>query len=491
MQKYGYFVMIICKLHQTKHDLFVFLLSVTNNFIDFFNFVKYTIQYKINNIGRTNMKSAAETIVARPQYLEQLNQWKESTDIIKIVTGVRRCGKSKLFEIFKTDLLFNSPHDKIQFVHINLEDRLLTKKIGLTLEQDGFLNGSDTLLDYIVTQMEPEKRNYIFLDEIQLLENWHTVVNTLRLQDNTDVYLTGSNAYMFSSDLANQLGGRYVEIKMQPYSFKEYWSAYQLFAPLYFRTAKEMNDIRNPFAIYQHYIKESGFPQTLSFLYNTQLISDYLLDTVYLNTIQKDVVRRFGISDNNKLDAVVRYLFDNIGNETSLRGIERGLKAAGFNVSVQTISNYLEGLLDSYLIYKCEPYDIKGKQILDSHAKYYVADIGLRTALLGQKDTDAGHILENIVYLELKRRGYNVSMGKIYSKGKRVEIDFVATKSGGITEYYQVSLSIQDPQTLQRELQPLQAIEDNYPKYILTMDYGTGENDGIHRINVFDWLMGW
>lgn len=208
-----------------------------------------------------------------------------------------------------------------------------------------------------------------------------------------------------------------------------------------------------------------------------------------MNTIQKDIVKRFNIADSNKLDAVVRYLFDNIGNETSIRGIERGLKSSGFNVSVPTIGQYIQGLEDSYLLYKCEPYDIKGKQLLDSNAKYYVADIGLRTALLGREDADAGHILENVVYLELIRRGYKVSMGKVYSKGKMVEVDFVATKSGGIVEYYQVSLTTRDTQTLERELTPLQAIEDNYPKFLLTMDFGTGENKGIKRMNVLEWLL--
>ena len=213
------------------------------------------------------------------------------------------------------------------------------------------------------------------------------------------------------------------------------------------------------------------------------------MDTVYLNTIQKDVVRRFGIADGNKLEGVVRYLFDNIGNETSIRGIERGLKSTGFSVSVPTISQYIQGLEDSYLLYKCEPFDIKGKQLLETNAKYYVADIGLRTALLGKEGADSGHILENVVYLELIRRGYKVSLGKVYSKGRLVEVDFVATKSGGIVEYYQVSLSVQDTQTLERELEPLQAIDDNFPKFLLTMDYDESDNKGIKHINALKWLL--
>ena len=437
------------------------------------------------------MQNGSEIIIGRPQYLEQLKKWKNQPDLIKIITGVRRCGKSKLFYLYQFDLLANKEADYSQIININLEDRLMTREIGLTLEANNRLSGTDALLDYIVKKLNPEKMNYVFLDEIQLLvlDDWQVVANTLRLRDNIDVYLTGSNAYMFSSDLANQLGGRYIEIKMQPLSFREYFDAYPMFAQHYVRTRKEIESLHHPVYLYSHYIKEGGFPQTLSLVYDKQLINDYLMDTVYLNTIQKDVVRRFGIADGNKLEGVVRYLFDNIGNETSIRGIERGLKSTGFSVSVPTISQYIQGLEDSYLLYKCEPFDIKGKQLLETNAKYYVADIGLRTALLGKEGADSGHILENVVYLELIRRGYKVSLGKVYSKGRLVEVDFVATKSGGIVEYYQVSLSVQDTQTLERELEPLQAIDDNFPKFLLTMDYDESDNKGIKHINALKWLL--
>ena len=435
------------------------------------------------------MQNGSEIIIGRPQYLEQLKKWKNQPDLIKIITGVRRCGKSKLFYLYQMDLLVHKEADYSQIININLEDRLMTREIGLTLAANNRLSGTDALLDYIVKKLNPEKMNYVFLDEIQLLDDWQVVANTLRLRDNIDVYLTGSNAYMFSSDLANQLGGRYIEIKMQPLSFREYFDAYPMFAQHYVRTRKEIESLHHPVYLYSHYIKEGGFPQTLSLVYDKQLINDYLMDTVYLNTIQKDVVRRFGIADGNKLEGVVRYLFDNIGNETSIRGIERGLKSTGFSVSVPTISQYIQGLEDSYLLYKCEPFDIKGKQLLETNAKYYVADIGLRTALLGKEGADSGHILENVVYLELIRRGYKVSLGKVYSKGRLVEVDFVATKSGGIVEYYQVSLSVQDTQTLERELEPLQAIDDNFPKFLLTMDYDESDNKGIKHINALKWLL--
>ena len=203
-----------------------------------------------------------------------------------------------------------------------------------------------------------------------------------------------------------------------------------------------------------------------------------------LNTVQKDIVQRYNINNTNKLDSVIRYMFDNIGNETSLRNIERGLKSFGYSVSAPTIDTYLKGLLDSYLLYKCEQYDIKGKRILNTNSKYYVADIGLRNAILNNSDRDFGHILENVVYLELIRRGYKVNVGKCYN----AEVDFVATKNNKV-EYYQVALNVLNDDTLERELASLEKIKNNYPKFLLTTDLGEGENEGIKRINVFDWLL--
>ena len=431
-----------------------------------------------------------ETFIDRPEYIRQLKAWQGQNDLIKIVTGVRRCGKSKLLELFQMRLQFDKIADDSQIVSVNLEDLIQTRKIGLTEDTEHFLVGYEKLLDYILAQLNPKKMNFVFIDEVQLLRDWQKVANTLRLQKNVDVYLTGSNAYMFSSDLANSLGGRYVEIKMQPLSFLEYYTAYQEEAQYYLRTRQDYIDVRDFRANYEHYIRESGFPQTLKMLYDRQHISDYLRDTVYLNTVQKDIVKRFNLSDVDKLDAVVKYMFDNIGNETSIRNIEKGLGSGGHKISVPTIDKILEGLLESFLMYECKRYDIKGKQYLDSNSKYYVADIGLRTALIGMKDMDAGHILENVVYLELIRRGYEVSVGKIHSGSKMVEVDFIAKKSGGIVEYYQVALNVLGSDTLERELAPLEAIDDNYPKFILSMDYGSGENNGIKRLNVLDWLLG-
>ncbi len=414
-----------------------------------------------------------EKLINRPEYIKKLNQWKNQEDLVKIITGVRRCGKSKLFVLFQNELLKEEGINESQIVSINLEDIITTRKIGLEFNNKNILVGYEKLLDYILAKLQESKMNYVFIDEIQLLENWQNVANALRLQPNIDVYLTGSNAYMFSGDLANSFGGRYIEIKMQPFSFAEFYNS--LSKDTQARPLQE---------IYLKYIKESGFPQTIKFNSDMELINDYLLNTVYLNTVQKDIVQRYNINNTNKLDSVIRYMFDNIGNETSLRNIERGLKSFGYSVSAPTIDTYLKGLLDSYLLYKCEQYDIKGKRILNTNSKYYIADIGLRNAILNNSDRDFGHILENVVYLELIRRGYKVNVGKCYN----VEVDFVATKNNKV-EYYQVALNVLNDDTLERELASLEKIKNNYPKFLLTTDLGEGENEGIKRINVFDWLL--
>lgn len=422
-------------------------------------------------------------LIDRPKYLEQLNKWKDKSDLVKIVTGVRRCGKSKLFTLYQNHLLKNQQVEQSQLFSVNLENPIETRECGLKLNNNNQLENYEILLDYILSKLNKNKMNYVFIDEIQLLENWQHIANALRLVENVDLYLTGSNAYMFSTDLANSFGGRYIEIKIQPFSFKEYIEAYK----------QKQLPIKNIQELYSHYIRESGFPQTLDFIGDRQAINDYLLNTVYLNTVQKDIVKRFNIAEADKLDSFVNYIFDNIGNETSLRGIEKILKASGRKISVPSIDLYIKGLLDSYLLYKCEKYDIKGKQILDSNSKYYVADLGLRTVLLGQEEKDLGHILENVVYLELIRRGYKVSVGKITKQTtegrKTLEIDFVAQRPGEIKEYYQVALYALDEDVLNREIAPFKEIKDNYPKFLLSLDFGYGETNGIKRINVLDWLL--
>ena len=424
-------------------------------------------------------------LINRPVYLEQLKLWQNHTDLVKIVTGVRRCGKSKMLELFQ-NYLQTTGADTCQIIAVNLEDEIQTRQIGLLLnKKTRLLEDYGTLLGFIMGNLADGRKTYVFIDEIQLLDNWQRLANTLRLQKDLDVYLTGSNAYMFSSDLANEFGGRYVEIKMLPLSFKEYVSAFDGDA--------DLSDL------YDKYTSESGFPQTIAFNHDLRMTGVYLQDSVYRNTIQKDIIQRFGITDASRLDEIVKFLFDNIGCETSLLGIRRKLKNSGIDISPTTLNTYVKGLLDSYLMYKCERYDIKGKRILESDAKYYASDIGLRAALLGRQDADVGRALENIVYLELLRRGYNVSVGKVKTKAlktgdktenKAVEVDFVATKAGGLIEYYQVAWSVLgDENTLRRELRPLEDIKNNYPKILLTMDHGDGINNGIHRLNALNWLL--
>lgn len=441
------------------------------------------------------MEQNNEILIPRKQYTQKLKSWLGQNDLVKIVTGVRRCGKSKLFVLFQNELLKSKIATKKTIININLEDVLQTREIGLVYNNKGLLTDYNKLLDYVTSKLIPNKTNFVFIDEVQLLENWQAAANTLRLNKNIDLYLTGSNAYMFSGDLANSFGGRYVEIKMQPFSFQEYCEATHEIELRKNPNNKQSVSHNNLQEIYYKYIKESGFPQTIKFNSDTDLIYDYLMNTVYLNTVQKDIISRYGITDVNKLNSVIRYIFDNIGNETSLRGIERGLKASGQKISVPTLTTYLQGLMDSYLVYKCDRYDIKGKKYLGSSSKFYVADIGLRNAILGNSDRDLGHILENIVYLELIRRGYRVSVGKITKlvrngqtrENKTVEIDFIAKKKDQI-EYYQVALNALEPEILQRELAPLEKIKDNYPKFLLTMDFGSGNNNGIKRLNVLEWL---
>ena len=257
------------------------------------------------------MKTTEELLIDRPDYISRLDAWKDKSSLVKIVTGVRRCGKSKLFTLFQNKLIKDGI-SKEQIISINLEEPDDIRKIGLKYNEKNLLTNYEILLDYISSKLQSKKMNYVFIDEIQLLENWQHLANGLRLKKNTDIYLTGSNAYMFSSDLANTFGGRYIEIKIQPFSFKEFYTAYLTKNNLKEKSLQE---------VYNYYISESAFPQIIEFAGKKQLITDYLINTVYLNTIQKDIIKRFNIQYTDKLDSVVKYIFDNIGNETSFRNI--------------------------------------------------------------------------------------------------------------------------------------------------------------------------
>lgn len=397
-----------------------------------------------------------KNLINRTHYLEQLKSFKDMK-LIKVVSGIRRCGKSTLFDIYCNYL-------KQQGIADN-------QIIRLNLESGDFYNIQDykQLFLYVKEKLNTDKMNYIFLDEVQNVREFQKAVDSLFILDNCDVYITGSNAYLLSGELATLLSGRYVEIKMQPLSFKEYMSAFP--------------DKTDLIIKYNSYLLNSSFPYALN-LKNRKDVLVYL-DGIYSSILLKDIVSRHKIQDVEMLNSVIAYIFDNIGNLTSSTKIANTMTSAGRKISVRTVENYLTALSESFIIYKVGRYDVKGKQYLTIGFKYYVADIGLRYYLLGTKRVDIGHILENVIYLELLRRGYRVYVGKVGT----VEVDFVAVNENG-TEYYQVAYSVMDENTLNRELASLDSIRDHNPKYLLTMDFVPPVSyNGIKQINALDWLL--
>lgn len=395
-------------------------------------------------------------MIKRDSYLNDLISFKDK-NLIKVITGIRRCGKSTLFELYKDYLLQHGV--KLECI------------ISVNLEMAEFRNikNSEQLYTYVKNQMVENEKHYILLDEVQCVENFQKAVDWLYTDKMVDLYITGSNAFLLSGELATLLSGRYVEIKMMPLSFKEYCSAFP--------------DQNNTSQLYMNYLTNSSFPGTLE-LTRKQDIRIYL-DGIYNTILMKDIVTRRKINEPALLERVVEFVFDNIGNPLSSNKIANTMTSNGRKISTPTVETYLAALCDSYILYKANRYDIKGKQYLVTGAKYYICDIGLRYYLLGTKPTDVGHILENVVYLELLRRGYEVYIGKIGD----AEVDFIAINAEGV-EYYQVSQTVLDPNTLKRELSSLEAIKDHNQKYLLTMDYTplTSYN-GIKQINVLDWLL--
>lgn len=397
-------------------------------------------------------------MIQRKEYLNKLIAFKDK-QLIKVVTGIRRCGKSTLLEIYQNWLL-EQEIEKEQIISINFED--------IDFEE---LTDYRRLYSYLKERLVSGKMTYIFLDEIQHVENFPKVVDSLYIKKNVDIYITGSNAYMLSSEIATLISGRYVQIEMLPLSFKEYMES--------------TGSMMDRGVKYTEYLENSSFPYTLELKGHPNEIRDYL-EGLYNTIVIKDIVNRKKISDTMMLKSVLRFVFDNIGNPLSSKKIADTMTSDGRKIDTKTVEKYLEALSESYIIYQAKRYNIKGKQYLKTLEKYYVVDIGLRFMLLGSRQMDAGHILENVVYLELLRRGYDVYVGKIAS----FEVDFVAQNSKG-TSYYQVALSVRDEKTLERELRPLMTIRDHYPKIILTLDDDPEvQYDGIRRINARDWLLG-
>ena len=396
--------------------------------------------------------------VIRTQYISKLEDFKDK-HVIKVITGVRRCGKSTLLEMFRDSLLARGVED-VQTVFINFDDY-----------DNRELLEPEKLHAFIKSHLCKGKMTYVFLDEIQNVKEFQRVVSSLFLDEMTDIFITGSNAFLLSGELATLLSGRYVEIKMLPLSLSE------------FITANELESVSLAQS-YKRYIETSSFPYASAFGDNKVEVHDYLMG-VYSTIVLKDIITRFKIADSKMLESIIRFIFDIIGSPFSGKKIADFLTSAGRKADPKTIEKYISALHESQIIYEARRFDVRGKQLLKLQEKYYVVDVGMRAMLLGQKSFDVGHILENVVYLELLRRGYEVFVGKF----EETEIDFVAQNSLGNT-YIQVAATVRDENALARELMPLQAINDSYPKLILTLDEDPdADYEGIRRINALDWLM--
>ena len=396
-------------------------------------------------------------MIERTEYLEELKRWKDK-DLIKVITGIRRCGKSTLFQLF-IDYLKSTGISNEQIISINLEDA------------DYIFEDYKQLYDYIKEKMDSKKKYYVFLDEVQNVPMFQKAVDSLYIKKNVDVYITGSNAYLLSGELATLLSDRYIEIKMLPLSFKEYVSAF---------------DDNNYQQLFLNYMRNGGMPGNISIIKSNPNDLDKYLDGIFSTIVYKDIMARNNINDKMLLESVLKFIFDSIGSPISTKKISDTLTSKGMSTSNHTVEKYITAFIESFLIYKAERFDVKGKNLLARDYKYYVVDQGLRSYLLGKKaDSDMGHILENIVYLELLRRGYRVYVGKVDD----LEVDFVAESRDGL-KYFQVALTVRDEKVLERELRSLQKTGDHYPKYLLTLDMDLeSDYDGITKINVVDWLL--
>lgn len=399
-------------------------------------------------------------MIARDEYLNVLKRFKDK-ELIKVITGIRRCGKSTLLDMFQEYLKENGVEES-QIISINLEDL-----------EFNFITDYMVLYKYINGKLKDKQKYYIFIDEVQKVDEFQKAVDSLYIKKNIDLYITGSNANLLSSELATLLSGRYIEVKMLPLSFKEYKEAY-----------KDLNNEE----LYQKYISIGSLPYTTS-LDNEDDVSMYL-SSVYNDIIIKDVITRKKIQDETMLRNVANFAMNNIGSLVSTNNIANTMISNGKDINVRTVERYLDGFIESFFLYKASRYDIKGKEYLKTQGKYYVSDLGFRYFMLGRKIGDFGHILENVVYFELLRRGYEVYIGKIDD----YEVDFVAINKDGKI-YIQVAETLKgidenDTKILDRELRTLQKINDNYEKIILTSDkIPLANEDGIKIRNVLEWLL--
>lgn len=403
--------------------------------------------------------------INRKQYINKLLSYKDK-DLIKVITGLRRSGKSTLFDLYREQLYkLGIGKRQVQFYNFELPENYLNK------------NWDDIYFE-IKNKLQVNKTNYIFLDEVQNIPQFEKLVDGLFASENTDVYITGSNAFLLSSELATLLSGRYIEISILPFSFHEYLTA---------RNIITSDKYLNYEALFFDYINETSLPKGVELRESGfDKIYEYL-EAIYTTIIEKDITQRHRINDKRAFANIVKFVATNIGNALSPSNISKILKQDGQSIHHLTIEKYLEYLTASFVFYKVNRFDIKGKKQLATQEKYYLVDAGLLNILVGkERVTDRGHILENVVFLELLRRGYKIWTGT----SRNTEVDFVCKTPSGDIEYYQVAWQMSDEKTLDREFGSLEKINDNYPKYILTTDSFTINRSGVKHLNVFNWLLG-
>ena len=402
--------------------------------------------------------------VKRKIYLDKLASYKDK-DLIKAVTGLRRAGKSTLLQMFRDQLLDSGiAQEQIQFYNFELPEHYLNKTW-------------DALYFDIKAKLQAGRKNYIFLDEVQNIPQFEKLVDGLYATENTDIYITGSNAFFLSGEWATLLSGRYIEISILPFSFAEYLEG---------RNFDTGNKYLNYEALFFDYVNETSLPKGIE-LRNEGYDKIYeYLQALYNTIIEKDITQRYKIYDKRAFTNVVKFLATNIGSPFSPHSISKALKADGQSIHHATVEKYIDYLVDSYVFYRVHRFDLKGRKQLATREKYYIVDPGMLNILSGREKTaDRGHILENVVYLELLRRGYQVWTGRLRNN----EIDFTTKNPLGEMEYYQVAWQLTGPGTEQREFKPLETLRDNYPKYLLTTDAYTQNKNGIIHQNVFQWLL--
>ena len=406
-------------------------------------------------------------MIQRKEYLDLLKKWKDD-QVIKVITGIRRCGKSTLLSLYQDYLRTQGVADN-QIIYINFEE----------LEYEDLLDYK-ALYNHLKSRLHPEKTTYIFLDEIQQVVDFQKAVDSLYVKQNVDIYITGSNAYLLSGELATLLSGRYVEINMLPLSFAEFC---------------EIKGVSDKESLLAEYMKNGGLPYIAKLSGDTEKVDMYL-EGIYNTIIVKDIEQRQKrkendpnkrkINDISLLKNISKFLASSVGSPVSTKSVSDYITSGGRSISQATVSDYVEALVEPYIFYPAERYDVLGKQLLKTNQKMYIVDLGIRRHLLPRKRYDLGFSLENVVYLELLRRGYEVNVGKVVT----TEIDFVARKRDG-TYYFQVTASMVEEATFDREIAPLKAISDNYPKTIITLDrYTPGNYEGIQVVNAIDWLLG-